>query len=80
MSNAVLPAALVEAIVREVLRDKLINPTQGNFLVGRLLDGHRDEGHIRVWRFWEGLLLAEKYPSAMTVESEASATPLRIKR
>lgn len=67
MANAVLPAAFVQAIVREIFRDELINPTQSYFLVWSLFDGHRDEGYVRVWRLWEGLLLAEEYPCTMTV-------------
>lgn len=67
MANAVLPATFVQAVVREIFRDELINPTQSYFLVWSLFDSHRDEGHVRVWRLWEGFLLAKENSCAMAV-------------
>lgn len=46
MTDRVLPPLLILTIEREKVHDELINFTQCAHLVGRLLDGHRDEGDV----------------------------------
>lgn len=48
MSNAVLPALLIVSVEWKPLHDELVNPIQGHFLVGRVLDRHGDERDVAV--------------------------------
>ena len=50
VSDGVLPAFLVLCIVRKVVHDELIDPTQSKPLVWRLCYGHCNQSHIRVRR------------------------------
>jgi len=51
MSDGVLPALLVLAIIRETVHDELVDAVQRDLLVGRVLDGHRDKRDIGIRRF-----------------------------
>lgn len=48
--DRILPTLLVLAIVREALHDELVYAVERDLLVRRVLDGHRDEGDVRVGR------------------------------
>lgn len=48
VADGVLPALLVLAVVREEVHDPLVDLVEGQHLVARLLDGHGDEGDVRV--------------------------------
>lgn len=48
---AVLPALLVFPIEGKLVHDVLVDAVQGDLLLRRCLDCHRDEGDIRVRRF-----------------------------
>ena len=51
VSDRVLPALLVLSVKREQIHDELVDLTEGAHFVGRLLDGHGDEGDVGVGRF-----------------------------
>ena len=48
--DGVLPALLVPLVEGEPRRDVLVDLREGGPLVGGVLDGHRDEGDVRVGR------------------------------
>ena len=48
VADGVLPSLLVLCIVRELVHDELVNPTQRELLVGRLGDCHGNERNVRV--------------------------------
>lgn len=50
MSDAILPALFIFSIKWKAFHDELINPIERDFLVGCVLDGHRDEGNVGIWR------------------------------
>jgi len=51
VANRILPALLVLPVVGKAVHDELINTVEGDLFVGRVLDGHGDEGDVRVRRF-----------------------------
>ena len=67
MANTVVPAAFVQAVVREIFCDKLINPAQGNFPIWGLFNGHGDKRNVRVRWLGEWLLIAEEDSCAMVI-------------
>lgn len=48
--DRVLPALLVLLKVRELGRDELIDLAERGPFRGRVLNGHRDQRHVAVWR------------------------------
>ena len=50
MSDGVLPALLVLPVEREQVHDPLVDLVQGQHLAAGLLDGHGDQGDVRVRR------------------------------
>ena len=48
--DGVLPTLLVFAVVRKPFHDELVDAVEGDLLVLRVLDGHRDQGYVRVRR------------------------------
>lgn len=52
MADRVLPALLVFPVVRETIHDELIDTVQGDLLLRRrALNGHGDQGDVRIRRF-----------------------------
>ena len=50
VADGVLPAFLVLGVVGELVHDELVDPAQGELLVGGLGDRHGNERHVRVGR------------------------------
>lgn len=50
MSDAILPALLVLSVEREEIHDELVNLGERQHACRIVLDGHRDEGDVRVGR------------------------------
>lgn len=46
MSNRVLPALFILVIVRKAFHDKLIDPVQGDLVLGRMFDSHCNESDV----------------------------------
>lgn len=57
VTNGILPALLVVAIIRELFHNVLIDSIKRHLFVGWLLYGHRDQSNVRVWRFDDLLVL-----------------------
>ena len=52
MADRVLPALLVLPVVGEAIHDELVDPVQRDLLLrSRALDGHGDQGDVRIRRF-----------------------------
>ena len=66
VSDRILPTRLAALVEREVIGDVMIYATESDLLVGRALDGHSDEGRIRVrWsdEFVEVVMSSEGQPA-----------------
>ena len=50
VADRVLPALLVLAVIREPVHDELVDAVERDLLLGRTLNGHGDEGDVRVRR------------------------------
>ena len=50
MSDGVLPALLVVAVVREVADDEFVDSVQSQSFVGAAADSHHDHSVVAVWR------------------------------
>lgn len=57
MSNGVLPALFVVAIVRKLVHNILVDTVQSDLFVGSITNGHRDQRNVRVRRFHHFLAL-----------------------
>ena len=51
MPNRVLPSLLILSVIRKKVHDPLIDFGQCHHFVGVLLDRHRYQRNVRVWRF-----------------------------
>jgi len=71
--DGVLPALAVVPVVREALHDEVVNAVEGDFaLVGRV-DGHGDEGDVRVGWFLVVLRVVEEQPRGQQVSLQGEA-------
>ena len=53
----VLPALAILVVVGEALHDELVDAVEGDAVVWRVLDGHRDQGDVAVGRLLRVVVL-----------------------